>query len=67
MKKNKIDFEEVTWSKDALIINNGNIQNLDMYKNGEIYLQSLSSMLPPIILNPQQNEDILDMCAAPRK
>ena len=28
-------------------------------------LQSLSSMLPPIILNPQANNDILDMAAAP--
>ena len=25
----------------------------------------LSSMLPPIILNPKENMDILDMCAAP--
>ena len=36
-----------------------------MYKNGEIYLQSLSSMLPPIILKPQEGADILDMAAAP--
>lgn len=36
-----------------------------MYEKGEIYLQSLSSMLPPIILNPKEDIDILDMCAAP--
>ena len=36
-----------------------------MYKNGEIYLQSLSSMLPPIILNPAEKTDILDMTSAP--
>ena len=28
-------------------------------------MQSLSSMLPPIILSPKENENILDMCAAP--
>ena len=28
-------------------------------------MQSLSSMIPPIILNPQQGSDILDMTAAP--
>ena len=28
-------------------------------------MQSLSSMLPPIILNPKQGTDILDMAAAP--
>ena len=63
-----IDFSEVNWSNDALIINNVRediIRELELYENGEIYLQSLSSMLPPIILNPQEKESILDMAAAP--
>lgn len=64
----KINFKEVPWSSEALIINNvteKDIENLEIYKNGEIYLQSLSSMLPPIILNPEEGKDILDMTAAP--
>lgn len=64
----KITYENVTFYKEALIIKNVDekrLQELDMYKNGEIYLQSLSSMLPPIVLNPKPNMDILDMCAAP--
>lgn len=68
--ENKIKFSEVHWSKNALVIENAresDIQTLDIYENGEIYLQSLSSMLPPIILNPHPEEDILDMCAAPRR
>ena len=28
-------------------------------------MQSLSSQHPPLFLNPKENEDILDMCAAP--
>lgn len=63
-----IEHETVSWSKDALILNNvteKDIRDLEIYQNGEIYLQSLSSMLPPIILNPKQDMDILDMCAAP--
>lgn len=63
-----IEYETVSWSKDALILNNvteKDIRDLEIYQNGEIYLQSLSSMLPPIILNPKQDMDILDMCAAP--
>ena len=36
-----------------------------MYENGEIYMQSLSSMLPPIVLEPKEKENILDMTAAP--
>ena len=41
------------------------IKDTDEFKNGEIYLQSLSSCLPVILLNPQPSEDILDMAAAP--
>lgn len=68
LKELGIEFEKVPWSKEAFIIKNANekeIENWEMYKNGEIYLQSLSSMLPPIILEPKENTDILDMAAAP--
>ena len=41
------------------------IQNLDIYKDGKIYLQSLSSMIPPLVMDFEDNEDILDMCSAP--
>ena len=63
-----IETEDVSWNKDALIIKNvreEEIKKLDIYENGEIYLQSLSSMLPPIILEPKAGENILDMAAAP--
>ena len=64
----KIEFQEVDWNRDALIIKNAReeeIRKLEIYENGEIYLQSLSSMLPPIILEPKEGENILDMAAAP--
>lgn len=64
----KIEYEEVKWSKEAIIIKNEDekaIQKMDIYTNGEIYMQSLSSMLPPIILEPKEGTDILDMAAAP--
>ena len=66
--KNNIEFDTVSWSKDALIIKNvteKEIKELDIYEKGEIYLQSLSSMLPPVILEPKEGNDILDMAAAP--
>ena len=68
LKEEKIKYEKVPWSEEAFILNNVkeiDIQKLDIYENGEIYLQSLSSMLPPIILQPKENADILDMTAAP--
>lgn len=64
-----ITYKEISWYNAALIIENAkeqDIRKLDMYENGEIYLQSLSSMLPPIILSPKEKENILDMASAPR-
>lgn len=68
LKKNNIEFEKIVWNKDAFIIKDvfqNVIEELDIYKNGKIYIQSLSSMLPAIILDPKEGEDILDMTAAP--
>lgn len=68
LKKEKIEYEKIKWSEEAFIIKNVSekeIKNLEIYQNGKIYLQSLSSMLPPIILNPKEGMDILDMAAAP--
>ena len=68
LKQAGIESQDVQWYKDCLIIKNvreDEIKKLDIYENGEIYLQSLSSMLPPIILEPKQGENILDMTAAP--
>ena len=68
LNEKNIKFEKIIWSKDAFIVKDVSqnvIEELDIYKNGEIYIQSLSSMLPPIILDPKEGEDILDMTAAP--
>ena len=63
-----IAFRNVSWYEDAVIIEDARepeIQKLPVYKEGGIYLQSLSSMLPPIFLDPKAGEAILDMAAAP--
>lgn len=68
LEKENIEFEKVVWSKEAFIIKNvreEDIQKLEIYEQGKIYLQSLSSMLPPIVLKPEEGKDILDMAAAP--
>lgn len=68
LEQEQICYQEVAWSKEALILDTvreNRVQELDIYKEGKIYLQSLSSMLPPILLNPKPNTDILDMAAAP--
>lgn len=64
---NNITYEELTWYDSSLVVNTTEeeLTKLDIYNNGEIYLQSLSSQLPPLFLAPKENELILDMTAAP--
>ena len=68
LEKEKITYRKVSWSNEAYILENvteKQIRTLSIYENGEIYLQSLSSMIPALILNPKPEENILDMAAAP--
>ena len=70
LETENISFKTVNWYKDAFIMENvkeDRIKELEIYKQGKIYLQSLSSMLPPLVLNPKPQENILDMAAAPRR
>lgn len=63
-----IPYSRISWYEAAFIIEEGDesrIQQLAMYEEGGIYLQSLSSMLPPLVLEPRAGADILDMAAAP--
>ena len=68
LKQNAIKFDRVSWHNDALILKNcteKQIQKLEIYEKGCIYLQSISSMIPPLVLNPKENEKVLDLTAAP--
>ncbi len=68
LKEAGIAWQGVSWYEDAFMISNKDEQalwQLDLIAKGHIYLQSLSSMTPPLILAAQAKEDVLDMCAAP--
>ncbi|MGN1021156.1 MAG: RsmB/NOP family class I SAM-dependent RNA methyltransferase [Aristaeellaceae bacterium] len=63
-----IVWQEVPWYQDALVlaeVREDAVEALPLYERGEVYLQSLSSMIPPLLMNPQPGETILDMAAAP--
>lgn len=63
---NNISYKKVPFYDSAFIVDNiSAVQNLDIYKNGFIYVQSLSSMIPPLVLEPNKKDTILDMCASP--
>ena len=63
-----ISFSRVPWYTDAFVladVRERTVWDLDIYREGKVYLQSLSSMLPPLLLGAQPGMDVLDMCAAP--
>ena len=63
-----ISFERMPWYRDAFLLHGVREHDLwerALYTEGKIYLQSLSSMLPPLFLAPVAGENILDMTAAP--
>ena len=67
-EEEQIQFEQSDIAKEALIILNKTSRELTemaAYKEGKIYIQSLSSMIPALVLDPQKDEKILDMAAAP--
>ena len=67
-ENNKIEYELVSWYDDAFVLKNiteKELEETDIYKDGKIYLQNLSSMIPPVLLKPKEKKDILDMTAAP--
>lgn len=68
LEKRNISYQTVDWYDDAFILLKEDeqiLRTLPMYEEGKIYLQNLSSMIPPLVVNPKEKESILDMTAAP--
>lgn len=67
-RSENIKHERVNWYEDALIIQNKREKDFEdhrLFQEGEIYLQSLSSMIPPLVLQPKPGMKVLDLTAAP--
>jgi tRNA (cytosine49-C5)-methyltransferase len=62
-----VQYSELLCPPGSFILRSGfrELQESPVYRNGLIYVQNLSSMLPALVLRPQAGERILDMCAAP--
>lgn len=63
----KVKFRELDYPCGAFLLKSSlrDFQNSDIYRNGMVFVQNISSMIPPVILNPGNSEKILDLCAAP--
>ncbi len=62
----KLKCARCGWYGDARILEE-NIQlgNTFEYFLGYLHPQSLSSMIPPLVLGPEENDYVLDICASP--
>ena len=59
-----IGYSDSDVAKDALIVD-GSVVNSEIFKNGLITVQDISSQLTSIICDPQEGSYILDLCSAP--
>ena len=62
-----MNLDPVEWSKEGLQIFDSSVPvgATPEYMQGLYMLQAAASFLPVMALNPQKNEKILDLCAAP--
>lgn len=66
LKDTKIEYREITDMEDFLVLNKvKNIENLSLFKDGLFTVQDASAGLTAIVLNPQENDNVLDACSAP--
>jgi NOL1/NOP2/sun family putative RNA methylase len=62
------ELEPLAWKRDAFVVPNQQRRALTetaACREGRLYIQNPSSMIPPLMLDPQPGEWILDMGAAP--
>lgn len=63
----KFKLKQIPWWKNGYWVINQteSLTNTLEYYLGYYYIQEAASMIPPLLLEPKQNEIILDLCAAP--
>ncbi len=67
LRNEGVKFKELSWPKGSFILKSDirHLQRSFLYKEGFIYVQNVSSMIPPLILDSQKEDKVLDLCAAP--
>lgn len=67
LSKQGIELKENSLVPNAyeVVAGENNIGKTIEHTLGKYYIQSLSSMIPPLILNPTKDDVVLDLCAAP--
>ncbi len=61
-------LDPIPWCSEGFWISHPDrkdVGNLLEHHLGEVYVQEAASMIPPLVLQPQPGDIVLDMCAAP--
>ncbi len=61
-------LDPIPWCKEGFWIEHDDrrdVGNLLEHHVGKVYVQEAASMIPPLVLQPQPGDIVLDMCAAP--
>lgn len=68
LRADGLDPQPVTWYADAFAVaadERAALMATDAYAAGAVYLQNLSSMVPPLALDAESDDRVLDLAAAP--
>ena len=66
LEEANIEYREIPDMEDFLVLNKiKNIENSSLFKEGLFTVQDASAGLTAIVLNPQEDENVLDACSAP--
>ncbi|WP_099188042.1 16S rRNA (cytosine(967)-C(5))-methyltransferase RsmB [Tepidibacter mesophilus] len=61
-----VECESVKLVKEAIKVKSlKNIENNELFKRGYFQIQDISSMMIGHVINPSENDNILDVCSAP--
>jgi 16S rRNA (cytosine1407-C5)-methyltransferase len=67
-RENGVKHRRLSWCTDAFVLTElreRDVVGWALYREGRIYLQSVSSMVPALALSPLPGERVLDLAAAP--
>lgn len=68
LKHDKIAFERIEWLEGVYRIAPADklrLTQTEAFYGGRLYIQNLSSMIAPVLLDPKPEETVLDLAAAP--
>ena len=65
LKEKNIEFQETEYEDFLILERVKNLENMDLFKAGNFTIQDISAGLTAKVLEPKENENVLDACSAP--